>query len=259
MLRGRSFLPTDTRDGPRVAIINQVLAELAWPGEDPVGRTVDFGLDIQSYLVVGVVATTKTDLVTDNESPQVFSLLAQDFSPSVYVTVRQSRPDPDFPAVVRGEILAVDRSLALGATQSLESLAGLGMLPFRLAGGVAMSLGILALFLSALGVYGVVAFTVAQRTPEIGVRIALGSTREQVLTGVLKRGLRLAGPGLILGAALAVGLGFLLRSALLGVEPLDPVAYLMVALLLGLVVVIATLAPALRASRIQPVEALRYD
>ena len=239
--------------------MNEIFAEAAWPNEDPIGRVVEMGLESAEYTVIGVVANTRTDLVTDNFAPQVYTMLAQDYAPGVAIAVRERLPSADFVSHMRREILAVDPALALGSTRSMEDLANLGLLPQRIAAGIASTLGMLALFLSAVGVYGIVAFSVSQRTREIGVRIALGASRREVLGRVMRGALGLAAPGFVVGTLLAVALGYALRAALVGVRPLDPVAYGVVALILLAVITAASIVPARRASAIEPMDALRYD
>ena len=256
---GRSFGPEDGRHTQRVAIVNELLAERAWPDGNAVGRTLEWGLHPASYEVVGVVKNTNTDLITDRPSPQIFTLLHQDFQRDVMLAVRQRGASDDFVARVRREMLAVDPALALGPTRALSDFTSLGMLPQRILAGVAGALGGLALFLSALGVYGVVAFMVTRRTREIGLRMALGSSRARVLNRVFADGLRLAIPGLLVGIPMAVGAAFLLRGLLVGVHPLDPITYAAVAGVFVAAVGGASLVPAHRASTVQPSEALRED
>ena len=132
-------------------------------------------------------------------------------------------------------------------------------MPHRIAAGIGAALGLLALFLAALGVYGIVAYMVTQRTREIGVRIALGASRRQVLGRVVKGGVVLAVPGFLLGTAGAVGLGHVFRAVIVDLRPLEPIAYVGVTLVLLLVTGVASLVPAVRASSIEPMDALRTD
>lgn len=259
VLDGRSFGALDGAGTARVAIVNRTLAEMAWPDAEPVGRTIEFGLDPAAYTVIGVVADTKSDMITDPMSPQVFSLLAQDYGSEVRIAVRQSGSAQDFVPRMRRTMLEVDPALALSTTRPLALLAGLGMLPQRIAAWIASSLGMLALLLSALGLYGVVAYSVTQQTREIGVRISLGAERRQVIGRVLSGGLLLALPGIVVGAALALALGQALRSVFLYVSPLDPAAHAAVAAILLVVLLGACVIPARRAASVQPMEALRFD
>ena len=153
----------------------------------------------------------------------------------------------------------MDPNISLSPIIDLQRYTEVGILPQRIAGILSSSLGLLALLLSAMGVYGIMAFAVTRRTRELGIRIALGAEPGLVLRSVVKGAFRLALPGLIAGTVLAVGVGFLLRSLLLGVSPLDPVALLGVALAVVGMVLAGAVVPACRAARIHPAEALRYD
>ena len=256
---GRTFSNEDGPGTDRVAIVNQTLAQRAWPGESPVGRTIVFGLEPESYTIAGVVGDTKSDLVTDRQMPQVFGYLPQGSMPNVHVVVRQRGVSPDFVERVRRTVQSVDPALGLSPTRSLAQLSDLATLPHRIAGWIASSLGLLALLLSALGLYGVVALVVSQQTREIGVRIVLGARRRRVVVEVLRGGLRLALPGLLLGSGLALAFAQLLEGSFIFVSPVDPISHVGVALLLLAVVLIASWVPARRAANLEPVEALRRD
>ncbi|MEQ9398026.1 MAG: ADOP family duplicated permease [Longimicrobiales bacterium] len=259
VLSGRTFRAEEGRTTPLVAVVDRVLAERAWPGQTPLGRTVEFGLERRRYEVVGVVENTRADMITDRPSPHVFTLLDQDFERDLYLAVRGRDGSADFVARLRQELLAEDPRLALGPTRPLADLAALGTLPNRIVASVAGTLGALALFLAALGVYGVVAFMVTRRTREIGVRMALGSSRAGVLGRVLADGLRLAVPGVVVGLPVAMALAAVLRGMLQGVSPVDPMAYAGVAAVLIGIVVAASAVPARRASTVAPAEALRSE
>lgn len=257
---GRLFEENDGRGTPRVAVVNEILAEMLWPGESPLGREVTFGLAMERYEIVGVVGLTNTDLLTDSPSPQIFTLLQQHAETDVYLAVRRGAgAGPGFMARVREEALVVDPALALSPTLPLSDLAELAMLPQRLVATIAGVLGTLALLLSAMGVYGVIAFAVTRRTREIGVRMALGSSRRRVLARVLWDGLKLGLPGLAVGIPLAALVTLAARALLVGVGPLDPVTWVLVSGLFVVVIAGASLVPARRASAVQPMEALRSE
>jgi len=259
VVSGRVFGPDDSRESPQVAVIDRLLAEQAWPGQNPLGRTIRFGLDGNTYEVVGVVETTQTDMITDQPAPQVFTLLAQDYRPDIYVAVRGRGDGTAAIEAVRRTLLEVDPALALSNTQALTDFVNLGKLPQRIIASVAGTLGTLALLLSAIGVYGVIAYMVTRRTREIGIRIALGSSRGRVLGNVLVDGLKIALPGFLVGVPLAIALTSLMRGLLVGVSPIDPTAYASVVGIFLAVVAAATIVPARRASAVQPVEALREE
>lgn len=163
------------------------------------------------------------------------------------------------PEVLRSEILAVDPGLSLTPVVSLSGYTELGVLPQRAAAAMATGLAALALLLSGLGIYGVVAYAVATRTREIGIRMALGADRGKVIGMVIRDGITLVLPGLVVAAPLGMALALLLRGFIIGVAPLDPLALGGVAILLLGVIALASLAPARRAASVEPVEALRYE
>ena len=148
-------------------------------------------------------------------------------------------------------------NLSLVSVVSLQSFTSLGILPQRLAAGIANSLGLLALLLSGIGVYGVVALAVTQRTKEIGIRMALGARRGSVLRMIVAGGIGLALPGVVFGGVAGIGLGYVIRSFLLGLSPTDPVTLAVVSATLLLVVLLASLIPGRQASAVEPVVALR--
>ncbi len=263
VLQGRAFNEADAAGSERVAVVSRAFAERAWPGEQAVGRTLDFGSfdadRAEQLRVVGVVEDVKNGMITDQPEPFVYTALAQDYQAATQVVVRFRPGASGAGGLLRQWVLELDGGLSLTAVVSLERYTAIGVLPQRLAAGITSALGLLALLLAGLGVYGVVAFSVAQRTREIGVRMALGAGQGRVVRQVLRAGLWLALPGLAVGALLALGASQVLRSMLLGLSPFDPVALGGVAALLIGVVGLATWLPARRAASVAPAEALRSE
>jgi putative ABC transport system permease protein len=208
---------------------------------------------------VGVVDDVKNQFITDRPGPMTYLPLTQAHHQRTNVVVRAGGGSATVAPALRRAILGVDPSLSLGPVISLERSSSLGILPQRVAAALTTALGALALLLSALGVYGVVAYALSRRVREMGVRMALGAGGRSVAGLVLRRGLRLALPGILVGLPAIVGLGFVLRSFLLGLSPLDPIALVMVPGVLLVTVVVACAAPARRAARVQPMEALRSE
>ena len=257
-LRGRDFTFDDRAGALGVGIVSRTFADRAWPGEDPIGRRFRFGRRDGPFLtIVGVVDDIKNQVITEIPDPFVYLPITQEYTGSVNLLVRGSVSSAAMPELLRREIMAVDPDLSLTPVISVERYTAIGTLPQRLAAMLASALAALALLLSGLGIYGVVAYAVTQRTREIGIRMALGADRIEVLRMILKGGLALALPGLVAGAPLAVALAFALRGLILGVAPLDPVAVAAVIVLMLGVITIASLAPARRAARIEPAETLR--
>lgn len=214
--------------------------------------------------VVGVVGHVAASTATQ-DLPQVFVPLRQRFSDysryglRLMIVMRGALDTGALAAPIQGAILEVDPTLLFPLIVTSDSLVARSTMPQRATANLSAGFGLLALVLSAIGVYGVVAFAVSNRTREIGVRMALGATRRQVLGEVFKDGLRLALPGLVIGGLLAAGTAFIMRSMLFGLSPLDPVSFGVAAAVLLAVVLLASLIPARRASSVDPMNALRYE
>jgi predicted permease len=256
---GRAFNTDDGATSPRVIVVNRIFADAAWPAESGLGRQVTLPFSEEPFTVIGIVDGTRADLITDEPGPQVYTHLSQYYRRVVHLAAKAPGAGPSFAPTLRQGLLAVDPSLALEPIRALDEITALGTLPHRIAGALASTLGLLALLLSAIGVYGVVAFAVTQRTREIGVRMALGATRASVIRLIVRGGLSLALPGIVVGAILAGALAFGLRALLVGVQPLDPVTFGGMGGALMLVVMVASVIPARKAARIEPVEALRSE
>jgi hypothetical protein len=209
--------------------------------------------------VVGVVGNAREEWLSTEPESIVYQPLRQDYSPFVRIVVRADGGLARVAPVLREAILRADPHLSVTPVIPMAELNSLDTLPHRLASSVALGLGGLALFLAAIGVYGVLAFAVTQQTREIGLRMALGADRSRVLREVQLRAFRMVLPGLILGLLLAVPLGFSAQAILYGVSPVDPVAFSVVLILLVGVVGVAASTPARRASRVDPMQALRYE
>jgi putative ABC transport system permease protein len=260
ILRGRALLRTDDRTAPRVAVITRSFADRLWPGEDALGQRFSQA-DAESHAtwtVVGMVGHVASSAVTE-DLPQMFVPLRQSRNPGLIILVRSDTDPAALAGPVREAIRSVDPGLPIPRLVPAQSLVAWATQEQRTGGQVAGGLGLLVLLLSAMGVYGVVALAVTNRTREIGIRIALGATRGVVIRGVLRDALRMAGPGLLAGGLLAAGTAAAMRTMLLGLSPVDPISFLSAGVLLLFVVIISSLGPALRASGIHPMEALRKE
>ncbi|HEY3236830.1 MAG TPA: FtsX-like permease family protein, partial [Polyangiaceae bacterium] len=261
LLRGREFAATDREGAALVAIINQTLADQFWPGEDAVGRRLFEGKpgEGDSYEIVGVVESGKYRTLGENERPVVFrSRLQHPRARSTFVAYVRGDSQAALGAM-REVTRALDPRLSLSRLETLDRHLALALFPARTTGLLFSVFGAVALLLAVSGLFGVIAYSVSQRTREIGVRMALGASRRDVVHMVLSQGLRLAALGIGAGLVAALAATRLLRSLLYGVSPLDPATFVAVPLLLVLVSTLACLLPARRAARVDPMEALRYE
>jgi predicted permease len=259
VLRGRVFREGDRRATEPVAIVSRALADLVWPDRSPIGRRIRFGEEsAELRTVVGVVEDTPNQMVTDQPSPMVYLPLDQRYEAGVHLLVRGTSDAP-LAGPIRAAVRDVDPRLTLAPVVPLRSRTALGLLPQRIAAGATTVLAVLALALSALGVHGVLAYAAAERTREMGIRIAVGARAGQVAWLILRQGLRLAVPGILLGVPLALAVGRLLDSFLLGGRVADPVALAAVAGALLAATATASWMPARRAARVDPARSLRVD
>jgi len=263
LVHGRDFSEADRAGGDDVAILNEAYAAVLFPGEDPVGRTVtNLGRtpsDTRTLTVIGVVRNAKYRTLGEAQRNFIYVPLSQRYFPRAHVLVEMA-PGADAPAAaVRRVVAGVDPALPILRQEELSDQMAVALLPQWLALYVSGGLGVVALLLALLGIYGVTAYAVAQRTREIGVRIALGAPRGRVLLLVLRQGLVLAGCGVLAGAVAAVGVTRLLGNLLYGVAPADAVALGGAAAALALAALVASWVPARRAAGVDPTVALRAE
>jgi predicted permease len=261
LLRGRVFTERDLEGTPPVVVVSRTFAERHWPGADPLGRQIRF-LGQKPPLVaevVGVVGDTKQYGLDESDIGFVYGAQAQ--NPHIFntLTIRTQGEPMQMASAVRAAVWSVDPEQPVWKLRTQQSLIerskGTPRFLAQLMGGYAA----LALVLAAVGLYGVTSYSVAQRTREIGLRMALGAATSDVLRSVLRRALLLAGLGLVLGMAGALALGRVVQSLLFATSPTDAVTLLGVALLLLAVATLASYLPARRATRVDPTVALRYD
>jgi len=257
IVEGRTFTRMDDEAGPPSIIINKWFADRFWPGQSALGKVVSTaGADRR---VIGVVETGK--YASLGEEPKEFMYFPHRELFSFPMTLlARTRTDPQ--AVlgqVRGIVGGMDSELPLWDVQTMEDHMGIALLPARLGGEVLGGFGILGLLLAAVGVYGVMAYSVAQRTRELGIRLAVGADRSAVIRMVLGEGLRLAAVGTGVGLLAAAGASQLIKSMLYNTSALDPVAFVSVPLILIAVAAMAVYLPARRAASVDPMKALKTD
>jgi len=271
ILSGRSFEPRDNETAPRVVIVDERLAHHFWPHSDPVGRRMYFPDDPKNLLrtdehtiwltVVGVARTLRYRTMDDTgASVGAFYLPISQSPDNTFTFTLKTAGDPD--SVVRSlrsAIHGLDPDLAVFNVRSMSELIDLSLAPRRTSMLLANAFGAVALFLATLGIYGVLAYLVAQRTREIGIRVALGSSRGNILKLVLREGLQLVAVGLLLGIIGALSMQRAIANEIYGVRPLDPLVLAGVTLILTAVALAACAVPARRATRVDPILALRSE
>ena len=260
LLRGRAFIESDTDGAPSVVVINEIMAERFWPGQDAIGKRFTFFGASQFTTVVGIARNAKYNGVAEDPIPFIYQPLRQNYSPAATLHVRASGHAAALASHVRQLVRESDPTLSVFNVRTLEEQVSRSLQPVRFNVVMLSIFAGLALLLAAIGLYGVANYSVTQRTREIGVRMALGAARWSVLRLVLGQGVCLVAAGLGLGLALAlVATAFVPPRLLLTVSPRDPATFLTTAALLAAVALVASYIPASRATRIDPLIALRTE
>ncbi len=259
VVQGRSFGSADGPDGPPTVIVNRHLATLLWPGQDPVGRRIRYGREAGegALEVVGVAEDGKYGFIGEQPRAAIFLPYSSGGSSRVVLTVHADGDPAQLAGPVREELRALAPDVPLYDIRSMEThVSGALWLP-RLGAAVGAALATMALVLAAAGLFGVLSFTVGQRQHEMGIRMALGARRNEILAIVLRRSLGLTAAGALLGSGMALAGSGLLQSLLFGVAARNPVTFVAVAVGLAAVSVLASLVPAYRATRADPIRPLR--
>jgi predicted permease len=255
LLKGRGFTEQDRAGSPDVAIINETLASSIWPNEEAVGKS--FRNDDRTVTNIGIARNSKYRSLGETSEGFIYVPFAQRYSPTMSLFVRSTQGSPAIP--IRQLVAQLDPALPILTSQSMEEHVALGLFPQRIALWVAATLGGVALLLALIGIYGITAYGVAQRSREIGIRIALGSTRQNVLGMVIGQGVRLGAIGVAVGMVAAIAVTRLLENMLFGVSGSDPIALAAAAAVLIATALVASWLPARRASRTDPMVALRQE
>lgn len=268
VIRGRTFQPGDRDGSALVAIVSQEAARVYWPGEDPLGHRIAFQFDREDVpwaTIIGVVEDTRADDLRGEIDPQIYlphgqeqGFWARDASDGFVLLRTTVEPRSVVPSV-RQALREVDPSLPLAGVRTLEEIVSVSVADSRFVSALLGSFAAIALGLAMVGVYGVVACSVARRTREIGVRTALGAARQQVVGLMVKEGARPALAGLGVGVVAALVGSSALRGMLYGVSPTDPKTFVALPVALGVVSLLASWIPSRRATRVSPTEALREE
>jgi putative ABC transport system permease protein len=260
LVAGRDFADQDTAQAPRVAIINETMAQRLWPGENAVGKWFTTSESGGPYFeVVGVAKDTRVEALGEAPGLAMFVPLAQQYRAGVTLLVRAATNPVGLLPAIRGEVQSLDKNLPVFDVTTLREAVGTTLNQQKLYATLMGSFALVALVLAAIGIYGVISYSVARRTHEIGIRMALGAERRDVLKLVLGQGMLLTLSGLALGLPAALGLTRFLKSLLYGVSPNDATTFVLGAVVLGSVALLACYLPARRATKVDPVVALRYE
>jgi len=259
LIRGRVFNGSDRQNTLQVAVINEAMVKQFWPDEDALGKRFHFFGEPALREVVGVVKNTVVNQIGETPQPIVYLPITQDFSPAVTLQVRTTGRPEAVIGTVRGQLQALDTNMAITNVQTIQEIISQGLWAPRMGAGLLTVFGGLALILAAVGVYGVLSYSVSQQTREIGIRMSLGAQQGQVLRLVIGQGIKLAVAGLVLGIAAALGLTRILSSLLFGISAHDPATFGGVSLILATAAILACYIPARRATKVDPIIALRYE
>jgi putative ABC transport system permease protein len=260
MVRGRAFNEQDNAGAAPVAIINESFARRYFANEDPIGKQINFNWNMTgAQEIVGIVRDVKQYGLDTPTAPTVYVCYLQRPESGMTVVVRSQATTASLVAALRQQLRAVDQEQPLTQVRTMQEIVSESVATRRVLVMVFALFAVVALVLAAIGIYGLMAYSVAQRTQEIGIRLALGATSGDVKRMVVVQGMRLAIAGVVVGLAAALGLSRLIASVLYGVEAWDPLVFRSAPALLALVALAAASIPARRASRVDPIEALRYE
>jgi predicted permease len=260
ILEGRDF---DDRDQPktlRVVIVNKKMAEMLWPNESAVGKRILIGSDSKDpWEVVGVVKTGKYRNLAEDPKPFFYYAMNQRRLGTMALVTRANVDPRSLAGAIRSEIQAIDRRVPIFAFKTMEQHKTYALWAPNMAASFSLAFGVLAILLSAVGLYSVMAYVVSQRTREVGIRMALGANRADVMKMITRQGMRLAAIGVGVGFLLALALVRVLSSVLIGITGYDVTTFVAVPVLLTVVALIACYLPARRATKVDPLVALRYE
>ncbi|HXQ69344.1 MAG TPA: ABC transporter permease [Pyrinomonadaceae bacterium] len=264
VLQGRPFMAEDRGDSPRTLIINQALAQREFPNEDPIGKRITLGNTDENnqplwFEIIGVTANVRSQELREEPAPELYFSAKRITFQNMAIVVRSTVEPESVAPALRQAVAEVDRTVPVAQVQTMEHIVSESVTQPRFNLFLVGLFGGIALLLSAAGIYGVTSYTVTQRTHELGIRLALGAQVSDVLKLVLGQGLAVIGIGLVVGLAASFALLRLMRSLLFGVGENDPLTFAAITLVLFLVALFACYVPARRATKVDPLEALRYE
>lgn len=262
LLRGRTFTESDNQTAPPVVIVNQTMADKYWPRQDPIGQQFILKTatrPAQTMQIVGVAGNGKYLLIGEDPTPFFYVPLTQNHTSARSLLVRSSIAPAGLLTPLQAEVHKLAPDLPITEAKTMKQLLADDLVEFRVGAQVAAAMGAVGLILAVVGVYGIVSFSAAQRTREIGIRMALGGSAGDVVRLILKQGVRMVIIGLAVGVLAALGITRVMTGFLVGVSPSDPLTYATVIVLLTAVALLACWIPARRATRVDPGVALRYE
>jgi predicted permease len=259
IVKGRDFMLQDTKSSQRVVIVSETFVNRYWPNQEALGKQLNSDLTHEWFTVIGVARDSKVNGLNEKPTPFVYLPQYQVYRATMIVIARTNGDPLTFGKTVEKTIHELNSDLVVFDITTLELREQLATFGQRVAGTFVGAFGLLALILAAVGIYGVTAYTTRQRTHEIGIRVALGASKQDVLRLVLGHGLRLTLAGVVLGLTASFALTRFLSSLLLGVTSTDALTFSSIAILLCAVALVACFIPARRAMRVDPIVALRYE
>ncbi len=261
LLKGRNFTEQDARGSVEVAVVNETLARTVFPGQDPIGKYIlEFGPEKDKLQIVGVIGNVRHEGLEADPRPEVYLPFGQGHWPSVFVVVRSKIPDPlALTAGVQNAVWSVDKDVPLSNLRTMQDVIARSVLRRRFTTLLLAIFAGFAMLLAAVGLYGVMSYTVSRRTHEIGIRMALGAQKADVLRLVLRQGMSLVALGVVLGIVGSIAATRLMAGLLFGVSAIDPTVFGGIAALLASVALAANYVPARRAAKVDPMVALRYE
>jgi predicted permease len=261
LIEGRLFSASDGADAPPVLLVNETLARVYWPGQSAIGKRMKPGFDGPWRTIVGVVADVKNSGLDKPAGTELYFPLAQTQGNyrAFYLAIRGSSNPTQLASAARAAVLELDPALPVASVRTMNEVMAEAQARPRFLTLLIGLFSAVALGLAGLGIYSVMAYSVAQRTGEFGIRMAMGAQRGDVMRLVLRQGLLMGLGGVLVGAVGAIGLNRYLRGSLYGIDGFDPAPFLMMSAALVIVLLLACAAPALRATRVDPITALRYE